>query len=336
MTTRTPDTSTYAGILQQGSTFCEAKALLAAVELDLFTVLHDGPTTEEQIRRRLGLHGRGLPDFLNLLVALGLLERTDGGYRNAAGADRYLVRGKGTYVIDFLERANHRLYATWGRLAEGLRTGEPQSSISFTDLLNTPAILAQFVDIVDGRTNELGPLLIKSFDWPERGTVLDVGGARGNLATQVVTAQPQLTGTVFDLPQMAPLFDELLSQRGMADKIHFHGGDFFTDELPQADVVIMGHVLHNWDPGQRRRLVAKAFHAVSSGGALLVYDRMPDSDSTCIENLVSGLNMLLLTEGGSEYSVSELRTNALAAGFASVTDQPLGDYDTLVICRKGS
>ena len=271
---------------------------------------------------------------LNLLVALGLLEHGGGGYRNAAGADRYLVRGEATYVGGFLERSNRNLYPAWGRLAEALRTGEQQSGSDFTTVLNTPAILAQFVGMMDALTNVLGPLLIESFDWPGSGTVLDVGGARGNLAAQIVKAQPQLTGTVFDLPQMEPLFDEMISQCGLTGKVHFHGGDFFTDELPRADVVIMGHVLHDWDAERRSMLVAKAFRAVSSGGALLVYDRMLGDESNQIENLVISLDMLLVTEGGSEYPVSELRTSALAAGFMSVTEKSLGDYDTLVVCRK--
>jgi O-methyltransferase domain/Dimerisation domain len=337
MTSKAPDISTHAGIMRLGTTFCDAKALLTAVELGLFTVLHHGPATKEQIRQQLGLHGRGLSDFLNLLVALGLLERTGGGYHNAVGADRYLVRGEGTYIGGFLERSNSNLYPAWGRLAEALRTGEQQSGRDFTTVLNTPAMLAQFVGMMDALTHVLGPPLIESVDWPGSGTVLDVGGARGNLVAQVVKAQPQLTGAVFDLPQMAPLFDELISQHGLTGKVHFHGGDFFTDELPRADVVIMGHVLHDWDPEQRRMLVEKAFRAVSSGGALLAYDRMLDDEPNHqVENLVCSLHMLLLTDGGSEYPVSELRTNALAAGFRSVSDQPLGDYDTLMICRKGT
>lgn len=336
MTSKVPDTSTPDGILRLGGAFREAKALLTAFELGLFTVLHHEPATEEQIRQRLGLHGRGLSDFLNLLVALGLLARTGGGYCNAAGADRYLVPGEGTYVSNFLAQVNRNHYPAWGRLAEALRTGEPQADIGFTTMLNTPALLAPFVDRMEALTNVQVPLLIESFGWPGSGTVLDVGGARGNLVAQVVRAQPQLTGTVFDLPQMAPLFDELISQYGLGT-VHFHGGDFFTDELPQADVVIMGNVLHDWNPEQRRMLVEKAFHAVSSGGALLVYDQMLNDDPDHqVEKLIRSLHMLLITEGGSEYPVSELRINALAAGFTSVTDQPLGDYDTLMICRKGT
>jgi hypothetical protein len=125
MTSKATDTSTPAGILRLGNIFCDAKALLTAVELGLVTVLHNGPATEEQIRQRLRLHGRGLSDFLNLLVALGLLERTDSRYHNAAGADRYLVRGEGTYIDGFLERSNRNLYPAWGGLP---RLCEPVSS----------------------------------------------------------------------------------------------------------------------------------------------------------------------------------------------------------------
>ncbi|MGH4023761.1 MAG: methyltransferase family protein, partial [Pseudonocardiaceae bacterium] len=126
MPSQSPDTSTAAGLLRLGNTFCDAKALLTAVELGLFTALREGPATEEQIRTRLGLHGRGLADFLNLLVALGLLEYSGGTYRNDVGADRYLVRGEASYVGGFLERSNRNLYPAWGRLAEALRTGAPQ------------------------------------------------------------------------------------------------------------------------------------------------------------------------------------------------------------------
>ncbi|ONI77896.1 methyltransferase [Actinosynnema sp. ALI-1.44] len=334
MTTTAPDVRSPAGILRMGNAFCDAKALLTAVELDLFGALHTGPATEEEIRGRLGLHGRGLSDFLHLLTALGLLAKQDGWFRNTAAADQYLVRDQPTYIGGFLLRSNRNLYPAWGRLSDALRTGAKQSGGDFADVTSNPVLLRQFIGMMDALTQQLGPSLIEAFAWPGYRSVLDVGGCRGNLVGQLVQAHPHLAGHVFDLPPMKPFFDEHMARSGQSATVTFHGGDFFECALPPAEVVMLGHVLHDWDTEQRGYLVRKAFDAISPGGALLVYDRMLDDGPNAVENLVISLDMLLVTDGGSEYPAQEIHAHARAAGFRSSTEQPLGDYDTLVVCHK--
>ncbi|MEU6731383.1 methyltransferase [Nonomuraea wenchangensis] len=334
MTTATAGRDTAAGILRLGNAFCDAKALLTAVELGVFDALHAGPATADELRERLGLNGRGLSDFLQLLVALDLLSEDGGRYRNASGADRFLVRELPSYVGGFLLRSNRNLYPAWGKLTEALRTGAPQAAGSFDDVIADPGLLGQFVRMMDALTQIIGPELIDAYDWSGHRSVLDVGGCRGNLAGQIVKAHPELSGFVFDLPQMEPFFDEHIAEMGLTGRVSFHGGDFFKDPLPAADVVLMGHVLHDWDESQRRGLVHKAYDAVNPGGTLLVYDRMLDDERSRVENLVISLDMLLVSTGGSEYTSEELRGHAESAGFASVTASPLGDFDTLVVCRK--
>lgn len=338
MTLTTPDVSTPSGIIRMANTFCDAKALLTAVEFGLFTFLHEhGPATEAEVAARFALHGRGLRDFLDLLTALGLLVRDGGNYRNAEGPDRYLVTGEQEYVGGFLERSNRNLYPAWGKLAEALRTGEQQSGSHFDVVTRNPHILRQFVGMMDALTQVIGPELVKAFDWSRSSSVLDIGGARGNLASIMVAAQPHLTGHVFDLPAMEPLFTEHMADRGLTGRVEFHGGDFFRDGIPvAADVVTMGHVLHDWDRDQREQLVRKAFDAVSPGGYLLAYDRMLDDEPAHVENLVISLDMLLVTDGGSEYPVSELLEHTTKAGFAAAEVLPLGEFDTLVIAHKAS
>ncbi|MCQ4084256.1 acetylserotonin O-methyltransferase [Streptomyces sp. RB6PN25] len=337
MTSNPPDVSTPAGILRLGNAFCDAKALLTAVELDLFTALHeasDGAATVDEVRDRLSLHGRGLRDFLDLLVALGVLQRAQGRYRNAPAADRHLVRGGEEYIGGFLLRSSRNLYPAWGRLEEALRTGQPQSGSDFEAVTKNPAILRQFIGSMDAFTNVLGAQLIDAFDWSPYGSVADIGGARGNLASQIVRARQHLAGHVFDLPAMEPFAKELIAELGLEGRLEFHGGSFFTDPLPSADVVILGHVLHDWDAQQRSELLHKAYDAVNPGGALLVYDRMLDDEPEHAENLVISLDMLLVTDGGSEYPAAEITEYARHAGFASTEVSPLGDYDTLVVARK--
>lgn len=335
MTATVPKISTPADILRLGNAFCDAKALLTGVELGLFTALSDGPATLEEVRTTLGLHGRGLWDLLNLLVALGLLKRDGQHYRNTESAQRYLVRGQQSYIGGFLERSNRNLYPAYGRLADALRTGQPQTGSSFDEVTQNPQILRQFVHMMDALTHTLGPQLVDVHDWTGYSSVLDVGGCRGNLTSQIVKAQPHLVGHVFDIPQMEPFFDEKMAELDLTGRVTFHGGSFFEiDELPRADAVVLGHVLHDWDPQQRKDLVSLAYAAVNPGGALLVYDRMLEDQPVHIENLVISLDMLLVTDGGSEYTVTEVLDHAVAAGCADVTAEPLGHDDTLVVLRK--
>ncbi|MDH6579482.1 methyltransferase [Kitasatospora sp. MAP5-34] len=335
MTATAPDVGTAAGILRLGNQFCDAKALLTAVELDLFAVLDEGPATVPELRRRLGLHGRGFGDFLGLLTALGLLRReSDGRFGNAEGASRYLVPGRPGAVGGFLRGAHLNLYPVYGRLAEALRTGKPQAQGDFTALLDDPVALGHFVRMMDGLTQGLGAELIAALEGTEYHSLLDVGGCRGNLLGQLLVARPELEGHLFDLPQLEPFFREYLAGPVQAGRAVFHPGDFFRDPLPGADVLVFGHILHDWDAQQRQELLAKAYRAVNPGGTLLVYDRMLGERSDNTENLVASLNMLLVTDGGGEYTVAEIGRQARIAGFCTVTHRPLADFDTLVICHK--
>src|SRR5689334_10384787 len=116
-------------IMQLGLGFWGSKAVLSAVELGLFTLLAEsGPRDELAIRQSLGLHPRSSRDFLDALVALGVLTRArDGKYANTRDANEFLDRRKPSYVGGILEMANARLFKFWGTLTEALKTGEPQN-----------------------------------------------------------------------------------------------------------------------------------------------------------------------------------------------------------------
>src|SRR5262249_33934514 len=118
----TPD-----AILQLGFGYWGSKTLLSAVELGLFTELAQGPLTLDAIGARLNVQERGARDFLDGLVALGMLRRDEGTYANTPATDLYLDRAKATYVGGMLEMMSARLFRFWADLTEGLRTGQPQN-----------------------------------------------------------------------------------------------------------------------------------------------------------------------------------------------------------------
>jgi ubiquinone/menaquinone biosynthesis C-methylase UbiE len=197
-----------------------------------------------------------------------------------------------------------------------------------------PVKLRAFLNMMDSVNGQLVPELVDAFPWARHTTVADVGGARGNLAARLAQAFGHLHGVVFDLPAMASAADEHLAALGVADRVRFESGDFFADPMPSADVVILGHVLHNWAPEERAMLVKKAYEAIPAGGALLVYDAMLDADSTDLDKILVSLNMLLVTEGGAEYTAQDCATWLSDAGFRDLETRPIGANDTLVIGHK--
>jgi hypothetical protein len=123
---------------------------------------------------------------------------------------------------------------------------------------------------------------------------------------------------------------------GAQEKVTFTAGDFFRDPVPEADVVVFGHVLHDWSPEQRNTLVRLAYPAVRPGGALVVYDQMIDDDRRDPQKLLQSLNVRLVRSGGSEYTVADLRGWAEGAGFTFDRAVPLATVsnDVAFIARK--
>lgn len=328
-------------ILQTGLGFWASKTLLSAIEIGLFTALEDGPLTADAIGERFGLHARSRRDFLDALVALGFLEREDGAYRNTPETALFLDRNKPNYAGGMLEMANARLYGFWGDLTQGLRSGEPQNEVKtgepdlFETLYADPQRLEQFMAAMTSVSHGANVSIAQSLPWQDWKTFVDVGCAQGDLVAQIALAHPHLHGAGFDLPPVGPIFDRFVGQAGVADRVHFVAGDFFNQPLPEADVVLMGHVLHDWDLAQKRQLIQKAFDALPKGGALVVMDEIIDDDRTRnVFGLLMSLNMLIETPGGFDYTGGECIGWMKQAGFDSAQVQPLVGPTSMVVGIK--
>jgi len=328
-------------IMQTGLAFWASKTLLSAIEIGVFTELSRGPEAFDPLSGRLGLHPRAARDFLDALVALGFLTRDDGRYANTVETNLFLDRKKPSYIGGILEMANHRLYPFWGHLTEALRTGLPQNEVRgggaglFETLYADPARLKEFLAAMTGISHGANMTIARAFPWAGYHTFVDVGTAQGDLAAQIARANPHLRGVGFDLPEVAPVFEEFVAKVGVADQLTFHPGSFFTDALPKADVVLMGHILHDWDLPTKKMLIAKAFDAVPTGGALVVYEAIIDDDrSKNAFGLMMSLNMLIETPGGFDYTGTDCAGWMREAGFTSTRVEPLVGPDSMVIGIK--
>ena len=328
-------------ILQTGLSFWPSKTLLSAIEMGVFTELARGPEQFEALRGRLGLHPRSARDFLDTLTALGFLARNGDTYANTPETDLFLDRHKPSYIGGILEMANQRLYPFWGHLTEALRTGKPQNELKsggaglFEAVYADPARLKQFLMAMTGLSRGANIAIARNFPWSEYGTFVDVGTAQGDLAAQVALANPGLRGHGFDLPEVAPIFEEYIAGLGLADRVGFKTGSFFDNNLPLADVVMMGHILHDWDLSTKQMLIRKAFEAVPTGGALIVYESIIDNErSKNAFGLMMSLNMLIETPGGFDYTGADCEGWMREAGFTRTRTEPLVGPDSMVIGIK--
>jgi SAM-dependent methyltransferase len=333
-------TITASSIMQLGSAFWGAKTLLSAIELEVFTTLAEhGPVELERLRDLVGLHERSARDFFDALVALGMLQRlADGRYANTSETDLYLDRNKPSYVGGMLEMMNARLYRFWGHLTEGLKTGRPQNESRhgepdlFGVLYQDPERLEQFLKAMTGLSLPTARAIATAFPWRDYRTFADIGCAQGGLTAEIARVHPHLTGYGYDLPAVRPIFERYVTQHGLDRQLAFNVGDFFKHPLPSVDVLVMGHILHDWDLDEKLLLLRKAFDALPVGGSLIVYDAMIDDERReNVFGLLMSLNMLIETPGGFDYTGADCQGWMRNIGFRNVRVEPLqGPYSMAV------
>ncbi len=338
MTTNAP---TPEHILQTGLGFWASKTLLSAVEMEVFTELAKGPEDFHSLTGRLGLHPRSSRDFLDALVALGFLERHDGKYSNTPSTDIFLDKHKPSYIGGMLEMANKRLFHHWNHLTTALRTGENQNEAAhgepdvFATLYADPARLKGFLRAMSGISHGSNMAIAAQFPWSKYKTAADCGTAQGDLIVQVTLKNPHIAGTGFDLPEVAPIFEEYVEVNGLSSRVHFKAGSFFTDPLPRVDVIMMGHILHDWNLDEKKLLIRKAYDALPEGGAFIAYDALIDDDR-CKNamGLLMSLNMLIETPGGFDYTGADCIGWLKEAGFRETRVEHLVGPDSMTIGIK--
>jgi hypothetical protein len=152
---------------------------------------------------------------------------------------------------------------------------------------------------------------------------------------QLTLAHPHLTGGGFDLPPLQPIFEEYVHSSRLGDRLRFYPGDFFADPLPGADVLVIGHILHDWDLPAKQQLIARAYAALPDGGALIAYDAIIDDERRHNAfGLLMSLNMLIETRGGFDYTAAECQAWMRAAGFRETRAAPLAGSESMVVGIK--
>jgi predicted O-methyltransferase YrrM len=306
--------------------FWSFKTFAAAVELDLFTRLAGGRIlTVAGAERELGLPERPADLLLTACASLGLLERSGDGYRNTAVAEEFLVRGKPYYFGGQVSYCDRRTYLPWHRIGEALRTDRPltwdpdtQESMFATE---DPQLLATFWEAMYSTSIFTARALAGAVDLSGHRALLDVGGGSGAYCIELCRIYPGLTATVLDLPHVCRIAADKIDLAGLSDRIGTAPGDFLKDrDLPGGyDVLLFSMILHDWDEAVNRDLLAKAYAALPSGGLVVISELLLDADRAGpAAAALMGMNMLVETIGGRNYSDAEYAGWLGGAGFTDI------------------
>ena len=301
--------------------YWESAALMAAVELEVFTAIARGQDTIATVAKAVSISERNAERLLTVLVAMTLLTRDGDRFANAADVERFLVKDSDRYAGPWILFTKPR-WPAFGELSKRLRNPEENRLGAYVDFTVEDArrYHAATYSIGMGAAR----LFSRSVDLNGRKLLLDLGGGSGAYSIVATQTFPGLKAIVLDLPPVTVVADEYIAANNAAERVTTLPGDFTRTEFPQdVDVVVMASNLPQYEPDLIRLVVGKAFAALVPGGEMhLIGETLHDDRRGPLSAALWGLNEAIQHSTGLAHTESEVKGYLQGAGFADVAVHP--------------
>jgi ubiquinone/menaquinone biosynthesis C-methylase UbiE len=290
-------------ILDLAYAFEKSQTLLAATQLDIFSVLGDNTMTAAEIAGEIGTDSRATERLMDALCSLGLLAKSTGKYYNTTKTKDYLVKGKPGYMGGL--QHVYYLIKAWDNLVNVVINGKPSDALLF-DYQDAERMKA-FLRYMHWRGSMQAPYVIKRIDLSKVNKVLDLGGGTGSYAMEFLKIKPDMRVVLFEKPEVIPTARDYMEAEGFENRIETIAGDFFEDNIGNNyDLVFMSFVLENFSILDNIKLLKKVYESMNVGGKLVVQELLLDDERTSPQfNTLFSLNMLVNTEGGDAYTETD-------------------------------
>ncbi|MGD8451414.1 MAG: methyltransferase [Phycisphaerae bacterium] len=307
-------TPTRDELLQLARGFMEARILLTAAELDVFTLLAGDWLDVEQVAARCGGTRRGLTILLDALAGMGLLAKRDGRYHCESPIAQHLAADSRESVLPMV-RHSASLWHRWSELTEVVR-GEAESPARSRSTWDERAFIEAMAVVAGPMAASVAEVIAPA----SARRLLDVGTGPGSYTAALLRVAPRLHATAFDLPSVIEIARERLRAAGLEQRVTFVPGDFYADELPPGhDLALLSAIIHQNSPQQNVDLYRKVWRALEPGGRIIVRDHILQPDRAGSRPAtIFAVNMLVGTEGGNCYTFAEIEANLEEAGFERV------------------
>lgn len=303
-------------ILALSRNFMECRVLLTGAELNIFKHLTE-PAASRDIAQNQGWHERPLTVLLDALTAMGLLIKTGSRYQADPDLLPYLRPDSQQSVLPMIRHAA-TIWKNWSNLTHIVtETGgveEPPASF------NDPEDRKAFIGAMHVVGRQIAPEIVKAIPPDSAQRLLDVGGGSGTYTLAFLEAHPDMSATLFDLPDVVEMARERITEAGLMHRVTLAAGDFYKDPLPPGhDLAILSAIIHMNSAEQNLALYQKIFDALVPGGRIVIRDHVMQPDKTAPKSgALFAINMLVGTPGGGTYTYAEIETSLAAAGFEKV------------------
>jgi 2-polyprenyl-3-methyl-5-hydroxy-6-metoxy-1,4-benzoquinol methylase len=295
-----------------------AFAMLAGMQLDVFTPLKNGPMTAEEVAKAIGVGPTRLRLLLYSLVTAKLLTEQNGRFSNTPEANQFLVRGSSSYRGNMQTLLSHRWGTLFPRTAESIRSGFPQAKVDFSK--SPQHELEAFLRRINVLTVTAGQNLLERYDFSSTRTLADVGCGGAGLALTMAKACPHIQVTAIDLPMVAPIAQKIVEEEGARDHVKVMAADVLNGPLPGSyDVVVLRGLLQVLPSEDARLAVKNIGAAMNPGGTIYIVAQILDDSRTSPLEAV-GFNLIFINtfDAAESYTEQEHKDWLTAAGFVDI------------------
>ncbi len=314
-----------------------AHLLVTCAQLRVFENLTPVPLDVDTLAAQTKTAAPALQRLLDGAVALGLLTKSDGLYRNSPLAQSCLAEDAPYYLSNLIRREG-AFYQRWSYLTEAVRTGQrPEANIRDE---SENSWVYDFEMAMFDIARAAAPAVAEALDLPADRPlkVLDVGGGHGGYSMALARRYPNVTATVYELPAAAEVARQIIAQEGMAERVTVQDGNFQQESLGQGyDLILLFGVMVSETPTGKLSLLRKAHAALVPGGQVAVREFWLNEDRAGpVESTMFSLHMLLSTEAGDISTLTQMQGWLGEAGFVEARLQPLPEWlgSSLLIAKK--
>jgi 2-polyprenyl-3-methyl-5-hydroxy-6-metoxy-1,4-benzoquinol methylase len=311
--------------MEMANAFRISRIILSAHELNIFTMLKDGPLTSINVAKTAGTNERATDRLMNALVPIGLLKKSGSQFSNTDFSTRFMIKGQPSYMggIDHLAQ----LWKTWSTLTEAVKAG---TSVAIRQPIGErdETWLEPFIAAMHSRAFQQAKEIAAVLDLSMTKTMLDIGGGSGAFTFEFIRGNPEIKGTIFDLPNVIPLTKQYITREGFDDSVSTVSGNYLKDRFGHNfDLILLSAVIHINSPEENKNLLNKCAEALNPEGQIVILDHIMTEDRTFpAAGAFFALNMLVGTEKGDTYTENEIKSWLKNSGFKYIRrrDTPQG------------